>query len=85
MNDYDKSQILIINRNIALSIQGGMIYEYQSTRKHTSSLLSMIEERCNNQGMFSHQEGHGLDVLINKGASKTLCHCSILQATHHLL
>lgn len=32
----------------------------------------MINTRLNNQSKYGHQEGHGLDVLINKGASIAL-------------
>ena len=52
---------------------------------YDSSLVSMIEEGRNNWGKPNLQEGHGLDVLINKGVSFILYHCSMLQATHHLL
>jgi hypothetical protein len=76
LNNYDESKKLIISRKIALSIQWGTISKYQSTRKYNSSLMSMIEEGRNNQGKSSHQEGHGLHVLINKGGLITLCHCS---------
>jgi hypothetical protein len=45
----------------------------------------MIEEGCNDRDKSNHQEGHGLNVLISKGISITLYHCSMLQATHHIL
>lgn len=62
-----------------------MIHNYQSTGNYDSSLVSMIEEGHNDQGKFNHQEGHDLNVLISKGISITLYHCSMLQATHHIL
>ena len=67
LNDYDKNKELILSTKTTLSVQGELIFEYQSIRKYNSSLVSMIDEEHNNQGKYGHQESHGLDVLINKG------------------